>query len=406
VAPIRDRNDEIIGNVVVFQDTTEKLKAEEEIAKARNLESIGRLAGGIAHDFNNILTSLFTNISIAKMMARPGEKIFDILTETEKVSTRAKSLTQQLLTFSVGGSPIRNTTSLVELIRDTVTFVLSGSNVKCEFDLPDDLCAAEIDEGQISQVFSNLTLNALQAMPEGGTIQISGKNTRLEGDRNIPLKEGNYIKLSVKDNGTGIPAEHLKKIFDLYFTTKKDGKGMGLPTSYSIIKAHDGYIQVESQTGRGTTFHIYLPTAPSAAVKKESKTEQGTDVSGRIMLMDDDESIRESVGELLKFFGYEVETACDGAEALELYRKFKEMERPFDVVIMDLTIPGGMGGKEAIQKLIEIDPDARAIVSSGYSNDPVMAEFRKYGFRGVVAKPYNFEELNDTLKKIIDKSNT
>jgi len=400
-APIRDDKGNITGVVLVFRDITEKRNMEEALLKADALESLGILAGGIAHDFNNILTGILGNITLAMMYAKPGDKIFERLKEAENASLRAKDLTQQLLTFSRGGEPIKKTAFISKLLEDTVAFVLSGSNVRCEFSISGDLWPVEVDEGQISQVINNLIINADHAMPGGGIIKVNAENIAVDVEQGLPLKEGNYIKISVEDQGIGIPEEHLQKIFDPYFTSKQKGSGLGLATAYSIVKRHDGYIQVKSELGKGTTFNIYLPASSKEILIEKELRERIHTGKGKILVMDDEEVIREVAGEMIEVLGYEAEFVKDGTEAIELYKKAKESAQPFDAIIMDLTIPGGMGGKETIQKLIKIDPETKAIVCSGYSNDPIMADYRKYGFRGIIAKPYNLKELGEILHNVI-----
>jgi PAS domain S-box-containing protein len=390
------------ATLIFVRDITERKQLEEERQRVEKLESIGTLAGGIAHDFNNILTGILGNITLAQRYVEPESQAADRLLEAEKASLRAKDLTQQLLTFSTGGAPVKKTASIAELLQESATFALRGSKVRCEFSLPDDLWPVEVDEGQMSQVITNLILNADQAMPGGGTINIRAENTVIKGKGDLPLPKGNYIKITVKDQGIGIPKKHLAKIFDPYFTTKQKGSGLGLATTYSIIKNHEGYITVESEVGVGTTFHIQLPASKKPApVKAKAKKEAPVGGKGRILVMDDEEMIRKMLSKMLPLDGYDVELAKDGAEAVELYRKARESGQPFDAVIMDLTIPGGMGGKEAIKKLLEIDPDVKAIVSSGYATDPIMADFKKYGFSAVVTKPYSFEELEKTLRNML-----
>ena len=392
-----------MGMVLVFRDITEKQKIEEERLKASKLESIGVLAGGLAHDFNNILTAILMNISLAKKCAYPQEEVFRRLTEAEKASLRAKDLTQQLLTFSKGGLPVKKTISIAQLIRDSVNFVLRGSSVRCEFFLSEDLWPVEVDEGQITQVIHNLVINAQQAMPQGGVIQIYGENVMISAEEaglGLPLPAGNYIKISLKDSGVGIPEEHLTKIFDPYFTTKEKGSGLGLTTVYSIIQKHKGYITAQSKLGAGTTFHLYLPASQKSIPTENRVEENPPSGKGKILIMDDENIVTEAVSQMLSYMGYQVEVAKDGSEAIQLYQKAKELGQPFQVTIMDLTVPGGMGGKEAIARLREIDPHVKAIVSSGYSNDPVMANFQQYGFSGVIAKPYRWEELSKLLQNL------
>ncbi|MBW1946800.1 MAG: response regulator [Deltaproteobacteria bacterium] len=400
-APIKDCKGNIMGVVLVFRDITEKRRAERELLKADKLESLGVLSGGIAHDFNNILTSILGNISIAKMFARPGDKIFERLEEAENDCMRARVLTQKILTFSRGGAPIMKTAFISELLRDSASFALSGSNVRCEFSIPDDLWRIEVDEGQIAQAISNLIINASQAMPGGGVINLLAENIVVDEKQGIPLNNGGYVKISVTDHGIGIPKEHFQQIFDPYYTTKRGGSGLGLAIAYSIVKRHNGYIDVKSIPGKETTFSIYLPASPKEALAEKESGEKIRGGKGKILVMDDEKMIRDVVGDMLGILGYEAEFAKDGAEAVELYKKAEQSVRPFDAVIMDLTVPGGMGGKEAVRKLAEIDPEVKAIVSSGYSDDPVMADFRKYGFSNVVAKPYNIKELGDALYEVL-----
>ncbi|HJP17692.1 MAG TPA: response regulator [Nitrospinota bacterium] len=402
-APIRDKESNIIGVVLVFRDITEKKKMEDELIKVRKLESVGILAGGIAHDFNNLLTSILGNVSLAKSCAKKDDQIIRILDNAEKASIQARNLTQQLLTFSKGGAPIKSTASTAELVRDSAAFAMRGSTVKCEFSFPDDLWAVEVDSGQISQVINNLIINADQAMPEGGIIEVSAENIAISAKDVLPLDEGNYVRISIKDQGIGISKEHLKKIFDPYFSTKQKGSGLGLATSYSIVKRHRGYITVTSELTIGTTFHIYLSASQKETTLKKKEKKVDLIGKGKILVMDDLEIVKELADLALRRMGYEVELAEDGSKAIELYKKAKESGKPFDAVIMDLTVPGGMGGKEAIQKLLEIDPKAKAIVSSGYSNDPVMADFRKHGFVAFLVKPFKLEELHKVLAEVLQK---
>jgi CheY-like chemotaxis protein len=371
----------------VFRDITERQKMEEELVRAQKLESLGNLAGGIAHDFNNILTAILSNSNLAKMYAQDN-RITDRLTKVEKASLQARELTQQLLTFSKGGAPIKKPTSIAGLIKDSVSFALRGSNVRCHFYIPDGLWSVDIDEGQISQVINNLIINADQAMPEGGIIQVEVENVSLQ-ENLLPIR-GNYVKLSITDHGVGIPQNYIQKIFDPYFSTKQKGSGLGLSTSYSIIKNHDGYIDVGSEVGVGSTFHVYLPASHNDVDSTGLPSEQPQKGVGRILLMDDEEIILDAACEVLTYLGYTVVTAKDGKEAI-------------DVVIMDLTIPGGMGGKEAISTLLEIDPHVKAIVASGYSTDPIMAHYREYGFKGVVTKPYSIEDLSKTVRTVLEE---
>ncbi len=402
VIAIKDKKGNIIYRAANFQDLTERKKAEEELHKMQKLESVGVLAGGIAHDFNNLLAAIRNNIYLSMLHIDREDKAYENLKSTEKIIHRATNLTQQLLTFARGGVPVKKTASIIELINESAEFVLKGSSLKCEYNISDNSWPIEVDEGQINQVIHNLILNAAQSMPQGGTIRISTENSELGPGIELPLQEGRYLKVTIQDQGTGISEEHLKNIFDPYFTTKEMGHGLGLSITYSIIKNHEGHISVESKLGVGTTFTIYLPASENQVEAKVSVERTLAAGEGKVLLMDDEEIIRESVDQLLTHKGYEVECVKDGDEAIELYRKAMESSEPFNAVILDLTIRGGMGGKETIRKLQEIDPDVKALVASGYSNDPVLANCREYGFCGVFAKHDKFEELGKTLHQVIN----
>jgi PAS domain S-box-containing protein len=409
VAIINDKIGNPTGIVYVNRDITSMRKLEVEINKARNLESIGLLAGGIAHDFNNILTAVMGNISIAKIYATEGDEIFNIMDKAEKATTRATELTQQLLTFSKGGAPIKKKTSISDLLRETAEFSLHGSKSKCVFDISENLWAVEIDRGQISQVMNNLIINADQAMPYGGYIDVTAENIVIDEEHDREkyyphIKIGKYVKISIQDHGVGIRKKDLHKIFDPYFTTKKEGSGLGLTTTYSIVNRHDGYIDVDSDIGSGTTFSVYLPCSGSE-IEKECvsfrKSKPLFKGQGKVLLMDDEKVVKDIANLMMSGLGYMVDTVDDGIELIELYKKAKECGEPYNVVIMDLTIPGGMGGRETIKKLLEYDQKAKAVVSSGYSNDPIMAKYKKYGFHDVLMKPYNVEEIAKLLHKLI-----
>ncbi|MFC1862247.1 PAS domain S-box protein, partial [Chloroflexota bacterium] len=400
-APIRDDQGNLYGIVLVFRDISNLSRLEEEVRKIDKIEAVGTLAGGIAHDFNNLLTGIMGNIGLAKKYIDPEDKAYARLDEAEKASIRARDLTQRLLTFASGGVPIKKAVSAGSLITEATSFALSGSNVKPVFSIPDDLWVVEVDEGQMNQVISNIVINADQAMPDGGIINIGAKNTAIKEAEALPLPEGNYIEISIEDHGIGISEEHLKRIFEPYFTTKQKGDGLGLATAYSIIKKHNGHITVQSKLGSGTIFHIYLPASKKPAVAVEETKAEGVAGEGRILVMDDEEIVQQFLHSGLTGIGYEVVLTKDGVEAIEKYTRANESGQPFNAVIMDLTIPGGMGGKEAIKKLLEIDPDARVIVSSGYSTDPIMANFEEYGFSAVIAKPYIIEQLGETLLRLL-----
>jgi PAS domain S-box-containing protein len=387
----------------VFFDITERKIFEEERLIFSKMESLGVLAGGIAHDFNNILTVILGNINLAMLDLPADHGGQEILTEAVTACFQAQSLARQLLTFAKGGAPIKELVAIEPLIRESAAFACRGSAARAEFTLPDNLWALEVDPGQINQVFQNLIINAIQAMPGGGTIKIQAENLVLAAESNLPLKAGRYVKISLHDQGGGMPAGYLAKIFDPYFTTKPKGSGLGLATSYSIIKNHYGHIAAESIIGVGTTFNIYLPAADhkiSRPPEVETKLFYG---KGKVLVMDDEDMVREVVGKMVVYLGYEAHLARDGAEAINIFAEAQKSGQPFDAVILDLTVPGGMGGKEAMAKLLKIDPQVKAIASSGYSNDPVMAKFHKYGFSAIIPKPYRVMEASKILHDIIVK---
>jgi len=401
-SPIYGGDSHLLGSVLVFRDVTDEARTAEELLRTSKLESLGILAGGIAHDFNNILTVIIGNISIAKMQIPPTSTAQNRLDEAERASLRARDLTLQLLTFAKGGAPIKQTTSITELIKDTTGFVLHGSKVQCLFDLEPELWPVEVDEGQISQVMDNLVINAVQAMPNGGRIQVSSSNISLDANSGIHLPAGRYVQVSVQDDGTGIPAEILPKIFDPYFTTKSSGTGLGLATSYSIVRNHNGLMTVQSTVGEGSTFKIYLPASDKLVPQSRVELVPLNKCQGRVLVMDDDDRIRDLLKSMIEAIGYEVETTANGHEAINCYRDAMSAGKRFDVSIMDLTVPGGMGGKEAVRLIKELDPKAKAIVSSGYSNDPIMANHRENGFAGVLAKPYKIQDLARALELTIN----
>jgi PAS domain S-box-containing protein len=387
----------------IARDITERKQAEEESLKAQKLESVGVLAGGIAHDFNNLLTAIMSNMFLMKKDISPKEKIYERIIATEKASARAQGLTHQLLTFAKGGLPIKELIDIRELVNESISIALRGSNVRCENLIPYDVWHIEADSGQMNQAINNILINADQSMPEGGIITINCENVMVRSENNLTLKEGNYIKGSLKDQGTGISDENLSRIFDPYFTTKQNGSGLGLSTTYSIIKKHDGHINVESKIGVGSALNIYLPASIEKVKIKDPVEDEPVTGTGKVLIMDDDELVRDSLGEMLINIGYVVEFACDGREAVDIYKNAMASDHSFNAVIMDLTIPGGMGGKEAIRELIKIDPNVKAIVSSGYSYDPIMANYSDYGFSAVLTKPYkDIQELNRILNNVIE----
>jgi len=400
------------GYVTVLRDKTKQKQIEEELFKNEKLNSINLLASGIAHDFNNILSAILGNISVVRLNIDENHPSAKPLLAAETAALQAKSLTQQLLTFSKGGSPSLEVTSIDQLVEESAQFILRGSNVKCNIEKESPLWAANADKGQISQVINNLIINADQAMPSGGIIAIRLNNRSLQNTEVPSLKAGDYICIEVEDSGVGISPEDLNRIFDPYFTTKKDGNGLGLASSYSIITGHNGAITVQSEQGKGTSFCVFLPRAeepeePEAPMKPESlepvaeKPARIHKGKGRILVMDDMEAMMTVAGEILRALGYEVEFSTNGQEAIDAYKRAKESGNPFDAVVFDLTVPGGMGGEEASEILIKYDPNLIAIASSGYTTSNVMSDYKSSAFKAVVPKPYRIKEMSDALERIL-----
>lgn len=386
----------------IVRDITDRKKLEMKISRAERLESIGTLAGGIAHDFNNLLQGVFGYISIAKLKKNDRQKSIEALEEAEKALHMSVSLTNQLLTFSKGGKPLKRPLDLPPVVEKAAKFALSGSRSYFRMNIEPNLWQAEADEGQVGQVIQNIVLNADQSMPTGGLVLITMKN--LHGDdMSLPqgLDMGKYVQIAIQDTGIGIAEQNVAKIFDPYFTTKDKGSGLGLATSYSIIKNHGGVIDAKSVCGKGTTFFVYLPAVE--AKKKTARTSlvSATCRKGKILVMDDEEFVRNIARDLILSLKHEVELSERGEAAIEKYRAAMALGKPFDVVILDLTIRGGMGGKETIQRLREIDPKVKAIVSSGYSGDDIVSEYKNYGFEDRLIKPYTIETMRSTLNALL-----
>lgn len=396
------RQNKITGMCGICIDLTDRVRFEQEIIEKDKLEALGILAGGIAHDFNNLLTAVWTGVSILKIRNLHNSEFNNIFSDLENALQRGKDLTGQLLTYSKGGAPIKEPTSLESLVKDTAAFTISGTQVKCDISSDENLYSAEIDSAQISQVIQNLLINAIEAMPQGGVIKISMSNADNPSVENVQLPPGKYIKLTVSDCGKGIPPSIRQRIFDPFFTTKPKGSGLGLATSYSIIKKHNGHIYLESILNEGTSFHILLPASTKVAVKNKKVDSILAIKTGKILIMDDEPVILTVTKSLLSHLGYTVETANNGETAIETYRIALKNNQRFDAIILDLTVPAGMGGKETMSKLLEIDSQVNALVSSGYSNDPIMADYKSYGFKGIITKPYNVEELNKSLQLLLN----
>jgi len=395
----------------IFQDITERKRREEAAVKQRNLESLGLLAGGIAHDFNNLLTGIFGNVELAEsLLEEDGARARQCMGEAKAIATRARDLTLELLTFGSGGAPVRNAGSLVPLLHEASTFVVAGGNIDCELHVDEALWPAYFDADQINQVIYNLLINAVEAMGDGGTMTLGADNFTVEDGSPLPLATGQYVRVTVADDGDGIPPDRLAKIFDPYYTDKEMGEtrgtGLGLAVCHSVLQRHSGYIDVASEVGVGTTFHLYLPVAtpkggetrPAPAVRREA---DAATAHGRILVMDDEEMIRDISHEMLAHAGHAVEMVCDGAEALAQYERACAADQPFDLVVLDLTIRGGMGGEETIKRLRELDPQVRAVVMSGYANDPIMADFERYGFDAALAKPFTMASLRETVEALL-----
>lgn len=388
--------------LAIFTDITERENQQEELIKKQKLESIGVLAGGIAHDFNNILTAILGNISYAALFIEQGHKASAPLLQAKKAAKRAAELAHQLLTFAKGGQPVTSSCEPRQLIAESLSLVLRGSNVQSRVEISEGLRNIKADSGQISQVFNNLIINAVQAMPGGGTISIRASNTTFADNNNpFALTAGEYVRFIFADEGCGIPEENLKNIFDPYFTTKSGGSGLGLASVQSIINKHGGHISVRSAVGTGTTFEILLPASRNSVPAEEEASETSDAGAGTsLLVMDDEEMIRDLAAAMLDELGYRVTTCADGEDAVSLYKASLEAGVPFSAVIMDLTIPGGMGGREAARAILGIDPRAQLIVSSGYSNDPIIADFRHYGFCAAVLKPYGVADISAVLDSL------
>jgi len=392
----------------VTRDITERRHLEDDLIKARKLEAIGTLAGGIAHDFNNLLAIIQGHVDLARLAASPSTRVPEDLKAVERVVQQATELTNRLITFARGGEPITQRCDIREMIRETVERSVSGSTLERTYYIADNLWLPEIDEGQIGQVIRNLTANAIEAMPEGGSLKIGAKNVKVNSLDLLPVPDGAYVRISVEDTGMGIPEEALPHIFDPYFSTKERGiqKGMGLGLSvcYSIVSRHRGCMTVTSRQGEGSSFYVYLPVlieeSPVKPVRLEAK--QGAAKSRRrVLVMDDEAMIRQVTEQLLTANGYDVALSTDGLEAINLYIGAKEAENPFDLVLLDLSVKSGLGGMPTMKRLLEIDPHVRAIISSGYSDDPVIQNFKQYGFMGAITKPFTLAELTGVMEALI-----
>ncbi|OGW16028.1 MAG: hypothetical protein A2035_00580 [Nitrospirae bacterium GWA2_42_11] len=404
---IRVMIDDVPCILSIAIDISERKKIEYELEKLRRLESIGILASGVAHDFNNLLTGILGNISLVKQYLDSEDMIFKRLSTAERSCLEAREITSRLITFSKGGEPVKKVTRVQQLLKEAHCPLIKDTNITFEYNLPDNLYPVEIDEGQIRNVIINILTNAAEAMPEGGKIDISAANLEITEKDNLPIKEGSYVKVSIRDRGRGIQVEEISRIFDPYFSTKergvKKGMGLGLTICHSIIRKHEGFITVESMPGAGTTFHLYLPASLKKKTETEVTGEKEITRKKRILIMDDDEIVRDITGDMLMHCGYYIESSKDGNEAIALYIKAKERGEPFDAVILDLVVPNGMGGDIAIKRLHDIDHGVKGIALSGYSKDLIMTHYMDYGFTAALSKPYNIQLLNGTLERVLGK---
>jgi PAS domain S-box-containing protein len=397
--PVLNHAGEIVEILISFIDVTEHTKMEKELVKVQKLDALGLLAGGIAHDFNNLTGGIFGYIDMASEESKDS-KVSSYLSKAMNTIDRARALTQQLLTFAKGGAPIQQIGNLFPLIQETAQFALSGSNVSFHFDVPKDLWVCNFDKNQIGQVIDNIVINAKQAMSDGGSIELSARNISFAEKEHSTLTNGDYVKISIKDCGIGIPIEILPRIFDPFYTTKSTGHGLCLATCYSIIKRHGGCIEVESEPGKGSTFHIFLSAASKdsslSSLESSATTHKG---NGTFLVMDDEEVMRETIGSMLESLGYIVVYKENGSAALDFVAAEFKAKRKIAGMIFDLTIPGGMGGEEAIMKIRKYDLITPAFVTSGYAEDPVMANPNEHGFMASICKPFRKSELSEMLNK-------
>ncbi len=404
-APIRSSDSSISGIVLVFRDITEKKKTDMLLQNSQKLESLGVLAGGIAHDFNNLLSGIFGYLELIQIQIKKENfiKIEEALNKAMQVFGRTKALTQQLLTFARGGEPHKKTIQISRMLKSNTEFVLSGTKVTSRYEIQEDLWLCHADEYQIAQVLDNLIINAVQAMPEGGGIFIKAANySHSGGENSVLLSQGKYICLTIRDEGQGIPVDKLSRIFDPFYTTKPSGTGLGLATSYSIIRKHGGAITVESEPGQGSTFTLYIPAAENnATISHDTRSEETPFPGGKILIMDDEDFMRHTASEILESMGMTCEIASDGNEAVSKYIEAYKSGSPFTAVILDLTVKGGAGGREALDQLKQFDPGITAIASSGYSADPIMADPEKFGFSDRLIKPYRVGELLSVLNRLL-----
>jgi len=409
--------DHFTGLKGLFIDITEERQLKESLLQIQKMEAISTLTGGIAHDYNNLMAVILGNLSLATEQVEPGSHLADFLTEANTASYKVRDLTHELMALSRGGEPVKEVGSLKELLKSSLDTIHVDNTVSVKESIPQDLWQVPRDPYKMGAVFRNVLTNAVEAMPDGGILTIKAENLRI-GDKNrypdLPLNPGDYVHIAIEDQGKGIPEEHLEKIFDPYFSTKpkgvQKGMGLGLTTSYAIVKKHGGHLALDSTPHVGTTVNIYLPATAAESIAPDAQRDRAEVQSSianqqssiqRVMVMDDEEMLRNLTEQMLKKLGYAVETVKDGVEAIETYEKQMDSDKPFDAVILDLTIKGGMGGEQTIAELLKIDPDVKAIVCSGYFNDPVLANHAEYGFQAAMAKPYQKNDLKRVLKEVL-----
>ncbi len=403
-APLVADDGSVEGVVIVFRDVTTEHQLEREANKAQRLESIGVLAGGIAHDFNNMLAMISANTSLLRARLLPEPRVDQALDDTEQACRRATGLTQQLLTFARGGAPMRAVVSLAELVRETVGFATHGTAVRVSIDIDADLWPADVDEGQISQAIGNLLLNACEAMPDGGTVHVEACNREVSSGEPLPVTPGRYVELHVRDTGPGIDPSIIDRVFDPYFTTKASGSGLGLASAYSVARRHDGHLRATSTVGEGSTFSLLLPASDRTAVATTAYVPPAPQATRRVLLLEDEDLLARAFAALLEELGHECVAVPDGAEAVDAYVRARADGTPFELAILDLTVPGGMGGVKTLAALREVDPDVVAIAASGYATDPVMAHPARAGFSGVLRKPFTADELAEALDAVLRES--
>lgn len=403
VVPLFDDKGKVYGAMGVVEDITERKKMEEEIVKSQKLESLGVLAGGIAHDFNNILSIILGNLSLAQthLERKRYGKINDILSQACNAANRASDLVDQLMTFAKGSRLRKRTVSIPDMLKESIEFAIRGSNVKCQYGIPKDLKYVDVDESQINQVINNLIINAKEAMPDGGMIRVSAENVSLDDNNSLNLKGGEHIKLVLEDTGVGIPHEIIDKIFDPFFTTKGRGSGLGLATSHSIIAKHGGKLTVNSEVGKGTTFEIFIPCSSKDLLENGANSTFNSGLSGNILVMDDEAEMRRILEGMLVALGFTVETVENGEEAISKYKDALESGSPYNMVVLDLIIPGEAGGVTTLNELEKLDPGVKGIITSGYEKNLTLEDYESRAFKAYLKKPFSIIDLNKTILDVM-----